>query len=148
MPKVTRNDPLSFGAFAWKNLEFIEQAAKNNPEELHPVTQLALSLLGLIVFQHEKNRVQFNRKVRGIRLDSLNWPQWDVSKPSNTLGQFIKQLRHVVAHGGITFSSNSHILAEVVVLFDDPKSNWTGRINADDLRTFCCRFKALLDGTG
>jgi hypothetical protein len=145
MPKITRNDPLGFAGFAWKNFEFIERAAKDNHEDLHPVTQLALSLLGLIVFQHEKNRIQFSQKVRGIRFDSLDWPRWDVSKPSITLGQFIKQLRHSVAHGGVTFSSNSHNLAEVVVSFHNPKSGWTGKIKADDLRTFCCRFKALLE---
>jgi hypothetical protein len=46
------------------NFEFIEQAAEHN-DETHPVTQLALALLGLIVFQHEKNRKQFDAKVRG-----------------------------------------------------------------------------------
>ncbi|HET6840702.1 MAG TPA: hypothetical protein VFK06_03325 [Candidatus Angelobacter sp.] len=142
-----RNTPLGFAANTWKNFEFIEQAAKDHPEYgLHPVTQLALSLLGLIVLQHEKNRTQFNGKIRGMPLDSLNWPNWEMSNPINTLGQLIKQVRHVIAHGGITYSSaHSQNFDDVLLTFYDPDSKWIGKIKAADLRTFCLRFKELLE---
>jgi len=146
MSMITRNDPLGFASFAWKNFEFIEQAAEHN-DEIHPVTQLALALLGLIVFQHEKNRKQFDARVRGKRIVDLNWPLWNVSEPSTTLGQFVKQLRHAVAHGGVQFSSNSHVLTEVEITFHDPQSNWTGSIRASELREFCYQFKTLLEQT-
>ena len=80
MSMITRNDPLGFASFAWKNFEFIEQAAEHN-DEIHPVTQLALALLGLIVFQHEKNRKQFDARVRGKRIVDLNWPLWMSQNP-------------------------------------------------------------------
>ncbi len=49
----TRNKAIEFARRTKVNLEFIEQA-KRAGESVHEVTQLALSLLGLIVFPKEK----------------------------------------------------------------------------------------------
>lgn len=148
---VTRNDPLGFAGFAWKNFEFIEQAAIQSPtnEDLHPVTQLVLSMLGVIVLQREQNKIQFNQRVRKIKLVSPDWPQWKTMSPScNTLGALVDNLRHAIAHGHVEFSSNSHTLSEVMISFRNPGwkgGPWIGEINAADLRTFCVRFKGLLE---
>lgn len=144
---TTRNEPLRFARFTWENFEFIEQAAKDNPG-LHPATQLVLSLLGLVVFQHEKNRIQFDKKARATRLATLDWPRWTESEPTDTVGRLVERLRHAVAHGGVTFSSDSRNLTEVVVTFALSQPDWTGTIKADDLRTFCYRFKTFLDQIG
>lgn len=146
MSQVTRNDPLGFAALTWKNLEFIEQVAPHHPE-VHRITQLALSLLGLIVLQHEKNRTQFDRKIRAKKLADLNWPCWELppGHKTDTLGKFIEQLRHVIAHGGITFSSDGVDPDKVMLVFYNSKTKWRGKISAADLREFCRRFKALLE---
>ena|ERR1035437_2372254 len=146
MSQITRNDPLGFAALTWKNLEFIEQATQHNPD-VHRITQLALSLLGLIVLQHERNRTQFDRKIRALKLADLNWPSWDPppDHKTDTLGKLITQLRHVIAHGGITFSSDGTDLDSVMLVFHDSKAKWHGTISAAHLHEFCYRFKALLE---
>jgi hypothetical protein len=147
---TTRNNPLIFAEFAWGNLVFIEQAASANPS-LHPVTMLAMSLFALIVFQHEKNKAQFDKKLRSMKLvgGQSGWPLWNESKPSKTLGALVRNLRHSVAHGGVTFNSTSHEYSKVTVYFfkkslKTGKILWTGDIRADHLRQFCCKFRKLL----
>ncbi|MGO9677084.1 MAG: HEPN family nuclease [Candidatus Sulfotelmatobacter sp.] len=148
MPFITRNDPLGFAGFAWKNFEFIERTANNSPDapDIHPVTQLVLSMLGLIVFQREKNRIQYGKDIRQTTLDTPDWPQWAAMSPHcNTLEELVNNLRHAVAHGHVEFSSNSHDLSEVEISFRNPGKQWSGSIRADALRAFCFRFKALLE---
>lgn len=50
----TRNEALEFARRTRLNLEFIEHAAAGDPTKVHVVTQLTLSLLGLVVFPKEK----------------------------------------------------------------------------------------------
>ena len=143
---MTRNDPLRFAALTWKNLEFIEQAAHHNPD-VHAITQLALSLLGLIVLQHQ-NHAKFDNKLRATKLADLNWPCWEPPPPGHktgTLGGLIERLRHVIAHGGITFSSDGADPHETMLIFHDTKAKWRGTISAADLREFCYRFKTFLE---
>jgi hypothetical protein len=148
MANITRNDPLGFAGFAWKNFEFIEQTAKNSPDmpDIHPVTQLVLSMLGLIVFQREQNKIQYSEKIRQTRLDTTDWPHWIAMSPyCNTLEDLVNNLRHAVAHGHVEFSSNSHDLCEVEVSLRNPGRPWAGSIRADGLRRFCLHFKDLLE---
>jgi hypothetical protein len=54
-PTPTRNDTLEFCRRTRRNLEFIENAPQNDPTApVHAVTQLALSLLGIVVFPYER----------------------------------------------------------------------------------------------
>jgi hypothetical protein len=148
MPKG-RNDALSFANYAWTNFEFIEQAAKGDAHDLHPVTQLVLSLLGLIVCQRENNKREFNREVKATKPESLlDWQLWNASEQCYTLKDLIDNLRHSVAHGHVTFDSESHNQDEVYISFCNKLRKggpWTARIRADHLRTFCFKFKALLE---
>ena len=51
----------------------------------------------------------------------------------------------MIAHGGITFSSDDADPDKVMLFFHDPKTKWHATISAADLREFCRRFKALLE---
>jgi hypothetical protein len=148
MQNIARNDPHGFARFGLKNLEFIEQAVKSNPAiELHPVTQLALSLLGVIVFQHAGGSIQKNPKVNDAKLSSLD-SQWTTLPSCDTVGQLVEHLRHAVAHGHVKFSSASHQYDEVTISFcNNPQSptKWTGSIKADSLRKFCYQLMELLE---
>jgi hypothetical protein len=147
MENITRNDPSGFARFGLKNLEFIEQAAKDDPAlDLHPVTQLALSLLGVIVFQREAKTLEKNPKVHSKKLTSLD-SQWRMSPSCDTVGELVDHLRHAVAHGHVSFSSGSRQLHEVEVSFSNPPKRWTGSIQADALREFCYRLMQLLEET-
>jgi hypothetical protein len=52
-PINTRNEALEFARRTRRNLEFIEMA-KETGEHVHVVTQLTISLLGLVVFPKER----------------------------------------------------------------------------------------------
>lgn len=148
----SRNEVLGFAARTRTNLKCIESAFDDGAD-VHVVTQLALSLLGLIVFPWEKN---FAQKVTSLSLDCLvnqGWPQWEISIGAcDTLGRLIKHLRNAVAHGRVRFSSDSRNIEEVAIDFADcnpgeDRPNWRARIQAKDLRDFCLRFIDLLENT-
>ncbi len=152
MPFASRNDALGFAARTRKNLEHIERAYEGGTD-VHVVTQLANSLLGLIVFPREKN---FDSHVKTLELKDLagqGWPPWHLSKgESGTLGDLVYHLRNAVAHGHVRFSSDDRDPAQVAIEVEDYKPNaqapyWCARITADDLRAFCFRFIDLLENT-
>jgi hypothetical protein len=144
---------LEFAERTRRNLEYIERAFDDGAD-VHVVTQLATSLLGLIVFPWEKH---FVKQVDALKLDDLvseGWPRWKVSKGTcNTLGDLVRHLRNAVAHGNITFSSDSRYIEEVAIDVENypPRRtatpNWCARIDAKDLRAFCLRFVDLLENT-
>lgn len=67
MRYASRNDALEFARRTQKNLNHIE-VAFNSGEDVHLVTQLANSFLGLIVFPWERNLVE---QLKGQSLDEL-----------------------------------------------------------------------------
>ena len=150
MPYASRNEPLEFAKRTWKNLRHIE-TAKETGADVHEVTQLACSLLGLIVFPWEKDLV---KKVSALKLENLTqngWPRWEVCLGNcETLGQLIKHLRNAVAHGRMVFSSDSTNLRDVTFTVEDyykgKKDPWCAHIRANDLRAFCLKFVRLLEG--
>lgn len=150
MALTSRNDPLGFAARTRKNLEYIEQAYGS--ADVHCVTQIANSLLGLIVFPYEK---RFDLHVKDLKLRELaarGWPQWQLLKGEcETLGDLIHHLRNAVAHGHLKFSSDDREPARVAIIVEDYKKDklyWYAQIKADDLRTFCLRFIDLLEEKG
>jgi len=83
---ATRNDALEFGARTLKNLEYLERARQKG-EDVHVVTHLANSLLGLIVFPVEKKFVRFILKQSLSDLTKKGWPSWSFElSSSETLG--------------------------------------------------------------
>lgn len=129
-----RNDPLVFAMRTRKNLEYIEEAAKNG-EDVHPVTQLTNSLLGLIVFLHEKKVTQ--------KIDESNLARlWHIDLNLGQRGTVTSHLRNAAAHRRIRFSSDSKILKEVEIEIEDRESAasapyWRAHINGAELKAFC-----------
>ncbi len=149
---VARNHALTFAKFTRENLKFIEEASKSH-SSVHVVTQLANSLLGLVVFVWEKN---FVKSIEDVPLESLRkdgWPSPElVIGECTTLGQLVRHLRNAIAHGRITFSSDSKNLEEVMLTVEDKKNrnapvDWSARMNAAELRVFCVKFTDLVENT-
>lgn len=149
-PYVSRNHALTFAQRTRENLLYVKKAYDDG-EGVHVVTQLAISLLGLVVFLREK---KFDESVRGKGLDFLEsqgWPKWQVSLGAcNNLGDLVYHLRNAVAHGHIDFDSDSRNIKDVAIEVADYKPNsavpyWRARIGASDLRAFCFRFLELLE---
>jgi hypothetical protein len=136
-------------------LDHVLETARENPE-LHPVTQLANSLLGLVVFPYEREVVKILAERKLSSLDG--WPKWDVqldasepSKRTTTLGRLLWHLRNAAAHGRLTFSSDSTELAAVRLVIEDKINssnapvNWRAEISAADLESFCRRLAKLIE---
>jgi len=113
----TRNEALEFARRARQNLEFIEQAAAARPADgsVHVITQLTLSLLGMVVFPKEKLLLDSIEAKTLAGLAKDGWPTWLITrdqprKPedtTDTLGKLLRHVRNAVAHGRITFTSDS-----------------------------------------
>lgn len=148
----SRASSLGFADRTKKNLEYVRLAYERG-KDVHDVTQIVNSLLGLIVFPWAES---FDEKVKGTRLDDLEkdgWPEWKVTLGScETLGQLIHKLRNGTSHRHLQFSSDSRVANEVEITFWDQKTksthrHWEARIMASDLRVFCVKFADLLEDT-
>jgi hypothetical protein len=161
MPKNDRNEAYEFAVRTRRNLVAIEKSKSElHGEPVHVVVQLTNSLLGLIVFPKEKE--VFNRakektidamidegwSVPRITLDSPKKPQDKTATPYDIL----KHLRNAVAHGRLTFNSDSGEPNEVAVTVADnyPKDSepyWRAEIEVVQLRTFCFRLLDFIEHT-
>ena len=156
---ASRGDALGFALRTKKNLAFIERAAQDH-EDVHVVTQLVNSLLGLVVFPWERGFAEQLERLPVAQLIKEGWPAWDVSEgveESRYLGKLLRRVRNGIAHGHLTFSSNSLAPAEVTITVEDwthrkneneewiPVLRWRGEIRTDHLREFCYRFIDRVD---
>ncbi len=86
------------------------------------------------------------------------WPTWTITrdsdkKPTEKLADLLRHVRNSVAHGRLTFTSDSRSVEEVAIIVEDkkrptdPEPYWSARIEAKDLRSFCLRFLNFIDET-
>jgi len=147
---ATRNDALEFAMRTLKNLEFLDQAREHHAD-VHIVTHLTNSLLGLLVFTVEKEFVHFILKEQLADLEEQGWPHWTFELDSSeTLGDLVYHLRNAVAHGRVWFSSDSREMSDVNIRFEDAKPQtkrvyWKSSIPASDLKAFCTAYAGLLE---
>jgi len=153
--RPNRNDVIEFARRTRKNLAFVEQGARQG-EDVHVVTQVAVSMLALVVFPTER---LLDEQMRGVTLASLagsEWPAWnldpdDPKRPTVTLGDLMRRLRNGIAHGRLRFDSDSRAIEDVCFLITDgPDGNesvvsWRARISGVDLKKFCARFIDFVD---
>jgi hypothetical protein len=155
-PIRTRNDALEFARRTRRNLEFVEAAKKDPSVKVHVVTQLTVSLLGLVVFPKEK-MLEIGTKTLD-EMDVDGWPRWaitidDPNRPTNTLADILRHLRNAIAHGRLMFTSDSENLDEVAIVVEDkrnkndPSPYWRAQINGKDLRSFCFHFLDFIESS-
>lgn len=150
---VARNDALEFAARTRNNLLFVEDAARCGAD-VHLVTHLVNSLLGLVVFIRERNFLEDVADRNLAQLTKKGWPVWKFNiGSSKTLGQLMHRLRNSVAHGRIVFSSDDRDLENVLLEVSDyankeaQQPHWQATISAVDLRNFTVRLIDLLEDT-
>jgi hypothetical protein len=142
-----RNQVAEFARRTWKNFEYIESALGNGAD-VHVITQLANSMLGLVVFPWEK-RIQ--AKIAKQTLADLalkGWPQLKMEGAKcETLGKLVKRLRNAFAHREVKFTSDSRNIKDVAIHMEnhlDGQKTWCADITAEELRAFCLKFVDLL----
>ena len=156
MDYVSRNTVWGFNDRVRKNLKFVFSAWNDGSTEVHAVTQVILSLLGLIVFPYAEIKERGDRSLRGYKLDSLfieRWPKWNFEiGSSDNLDDLVTHLRNAISHRRIIFESDSRQLGAVEIQFRDRPNgrnavdNWGTTINAAELQRFVLRFADLLTG--
>ena len=136
-----------------KNVDFIiEKRAEG--EDVHEVTQLVISLLGLIVFPWEDEALKRLESLSLSKLEEEGWPRWsillDEKGDTTTLSKLIWHLRNAASHRRLKFSSDHREMDKVEIEFEDAPTakspiNWRAKINAADLKEFCYHFTERLE---
>ena len=156
---VTRGEAIGFALRTRKNLEYIRDAFDRD-EDVHVVTHVVNSLLGIVVVPKER---YFEESFWSISLEELTrrgWPKWDVTidEPTKkgshtaTLGDLIRHLRNATAHGRFRFGGepDSRHISEVKLIVEDAPSrvrnpNWRAEIAGTDLFQFCLLLADYID---
>jgi hypothetical protein len=150
---LNRNATKEFAHRVRKNLDFVMKS-RSEGEDVHEVTQLIISLLGLIVFPWEDGAL---RSIEGLTLTKLEqdgWPHWNITLDkkgdTHTLGKLIWHIRNAASHRRITFSSDDPEMSKVEIQFEDVPGknapvNWSAKINSEDLKLFCDLFTKRLE---
>jgi len=141
---ASRADSLGFAERTKKNLLYIEQA-KSGGQDVHVVTQIVNSSLGLIVFPWE---ARADKAIRGkllADLYELGWPVWQEKPSSKGLGQLICGLRNAIAHRNVQFSSEDRAASKVIITFASEHRDWHATISAYDLKNFCFEFIKFIE---
>lgn len=148
-----RNGTAIFAERTQKNLEFIVASAAAD-QDVHPVTEVVSSLLGILVFPWEHSALdRMKNQKLPVLVEQHGWPRWVTSgtrKVAN-VGQLVHVVRNCVAHGSVEFDSDSRSPAEVRITFTHVQpgskaADWQGQIRADELVTFCRCFTAGMKG--
>lgn len=148
----SRGTTEGFAKRVCKNLDFIIQA-RDQGADVHEVTQLVISLLGLIVFPWEAHALKELEAINLAKLHGEGWPDWDIqldrAGDTKTLGKLIWHLRNAASHRRIQFSSDNRELSQVTIQFEDAPNpdvpaNWRANISASQLKDFCHRFASEL----
>ncbi len=150
-----RNTVWGFCDRVRKNLMFLN-LERNKGADVHIVTELITSLLGLIVFPHAEIERSGYTSFDRYQLNDLareGWPEWtfDISSSEN-LADLISHLRNAISHRRLSFSSDCRKLEAVEVTFRDrnPRKkreepdDWGATINAAELQKFVLLFADLL----
>jgi HEPN family protein len=150
---LSRNLTKGFSQRVRKNLDFIMDK-HNEGEDVHVVSQLVMSLLGITVFPWEAGALHRLEHVRLNELEEKGWPQWNIlldeKGDTETLGNLVRHLRNAASHRRLKFLSDDRELHNVEIEFEDAPNkhsapNWRARINASDLKLFCDQFTEKLE---
>lgn len=149
-----RNGSGEFARRAMSNLEFVLSHSAADIQ-VHPITQIICTLLGVVVFPWERSAFDKIKNKRVAAAISEGWPAWMMSgsridgNKVSRIGDLIGLVRNSISHGHVLFDSDSRLPHDVTITFENrPRggrsSDWQGRIRADCLALFCHRFCAFV----
>jgi hypothetical protein len=152
--------PTETRAFARRvrlNLDAIDAVVSVAPAKAHQVTQLVLTLIGLIVLPRESHYLEAagDRTLPELAVDG--WPTWTIAHDASrrpdgaadTLGDLLWHLRSTITSGQIRMTAGDRPFKDVAVYFDQQVAGggfatWSASISAPDLRTFCVKLAGLI----
>ena len=141
----SRNTTTGFARRSIRNLTLAEESF-NSRGDFHVVTQLVNSLLGIVIVPRKRQANAAFLSVTMAELANRSWPEWSFTgtagKQSETLGDFLRNLRNATAHGHFAFAGDpdSRHLPDVKILVSNGPigtSPWSYEIQGDKLYEFC-----------
>jgi hypothetical protein len=139
------------------NLDAIDAVVSVAPAKAHQVTQLVLTLIGLIVLPRESHYLEAAGDRTMADLAAQGWPTWTIAhdlsrRPgasADTLGDLLWHLRSPISSGQIRMTAGDRPFAEVSIYFDQQVAGgeivtWSASIAAPDLRVFCIKLAGLI----
>jgi len=133
---LSRNATEGFAQRVRKNMEFIVKKRAEG-EDVHEVTQLVTSLLGIVVFPWESGALEQLESLSLSELESKGWPRWAIEMDQNgdteTLGKLVNHLRNAACHQRIIFSSDHREMQKVEIQFEDASGRRFHLIGAQGL---------------
>ena len=153
---VSRNEAIGVVQRNRKNVVHMRNARRRG-ENVHEVTHLVNSLLGMVVYPWERHLMEAMQETRIDSLAAEGWPKWKVvvdnyTHKTDTLGRLVEHLRNAASHGRVRFegagkgsgrlSADSKEPVQVVVIAEDiplggESARWEAHIGGDDLYSFC-----------
>jgi len=135
----------------------IDAVASVAPAKAHQITQLVLTLIGLIVLPRESHYLEAAGDATLPSLAAQGWPTWAIAQDlsrrpegaSDTLGDLLWHLRSTISAGKIGLTAGDRPFAEVSVYFEQQVAGgdivtWSASIPAPDLRVFCVKLSELI----
>ena len=140
---------LDFACRTRANLKYIETAEKNG-EGVFEVTQLANSMLGLLVFPRE-HYMESIPKTPLDELTALGWPAVEVirgSLPEDNLQELMRMLRNGIAHCNVEFLGTGIDIRGLRIWNKNKNSvvTWEAELSITDLRKIALKFVELIAG--
>jgi hypothetical protein len=139
------------------NLDAIDAVVSVAPAKAHQVTQVVLTLIGLVVLPRESHYMEAVGDGNLTGLAAQGWPTWTIAhdlsrRPegaSDTLADLLWHLRSTIASGQIRMTAGDRPFADVSIYFDQQVAGgeivtWSASISAPDLRTFCIKLAGLI----
>jgi len=152
--------PAETRAFARRvrlNLDAVDAVASVAPAKAHQLTQLVLSLVGLVALPRESHYLEAAGHRTLNELAAEGWPVWTIEEDfsrrpervADTLGDLLWHLRSTITSGQIRMTAGDRPLAEVIVYFEQQVAGrdiatWSSSISAPDLRTICVKLIELI----
>jgi len=139
------------------NLDAIDAVVSVAPTKAHQVTQVVLTLIGLVVLPRESHYMDALGDSNLNTLATQGWPTWTIAhdlsrRPegaADTLADLLWHLRSTITSGQIRMTAGDKPFAEVSIYFDQHVAGgeivtWSASISAPDLRTFCIKLAGLI----
>jgi len=139
---------LDFAERTRSNLEFIE-AAEAEGDNVYEVTQLANSLLGLLVFPREHYLQSIPDTPLAVLVDK-GWPKIKTTYgvlPQETLQQLVRMLRNSIAHCNVEFSCDRNRQVDGIKVWNNKNNqkSWEAQLSIADLRCLAFKFIELIE---
>ena len=130
------------------NLEFIEAAEKDS-QSVFEVTQLANSLLGLLIFPKERYMDSIPNTPLA-ELVSNGWPDIKTTYgqlQQDTLRELMRMLRNSIAHCNVEFIAETDSVISGIKVWNTigRRRTWQAELSIADLRAIAFRFIELIE---